>query len=95
MYTSAGMCMAQFVEQEIPVHANGRMKPQRWHIPESRPKQLAVFPVQQFTSLRQEEAMNCSCQCSCSASCGLLIQMHSISHVTASDPKQSFRSVYK
>lgn len=49
------MHMTQFVEQPIPVHANGRIKSQRWHISECRPKQLAVFPVKAVQLLEAQQ----------------------------------------
>ena len=46
MCTKGYMGMTLLAEQQVPVHANGRVKPQRWHISECCPKQLAVLPVQ-------------------------------------------------
>lgn len=32
-------------QQVVPVHTDGGVKPQRWHVSECCPKQLTVLPV--------------------------------------------------
>lgn len=38
------LCMTWLAEQQVPVHTNGGIEPQRGHVSECCPKQLTILP---------------------------------------------------